>query len=69
MKISKTMGQYQARTKSIDEEQAPGTTERGPTDGAPLPVFGSPIDSEFKRSLIQLFFDILWWSFVLRMCR
>ena len=39
------MGQYQARTKSIDEEQAPGTTERGPTDGAPPPVFGSPIDS------------------------
>ena len=48
------MGQYQARSKSIDEEQAPGTTERGPTDGAPLPVFGSPIDSEFKFTSLNV---------------
>lgn len=42
------MGQYQARSKSIDEEQAPGTVDQGVTsrDGGPLPVFGSPIDSD-----------------------
>ena len=51
------MGQYQARTKSIDEEQVPGTTERGPTDGVPPPVFGSPIDSGFKKNNILTSYD------------
>ena len=45
------MGQYQTRTKSIDEEQASGTLERGPTDGAPPPVFWSPIDSRWSECL------------------
>ena len=40
------MGQYQARTKSIEEEQAPGTIDQGARDGVPPPVFGSPIDSK-----------------------
>ena len=41
--LSAVMGQYQTRTKSVDEEQAQGTLERRPSDE--VPVFGSPIDS------------------------
>ena len=37
------MGQYQARSKSIDEEQAPGTPEHRLIKDGDAPVFGSPI--------------------------
>lgn len=48
------MGQYQARTKSVDEEQAPGTPERRPrsTDGE-APVFGSPIGDSFLGTSVS----------------
>ena len=37
------MGQYQARSKTIDEEQAPGTPEHRLIKDGDAPVFGSPI--------------------------
>ena len=48
------MGQYQARTKSVDEEQAPGTPEHRLIKDGDAPVFGSPIGR---------FVDDLWYKF------